>query len=129
MRRFMGLSRWMAAFTTLVLLAAWPAMVGGPTAIADDLAFRWMEVLVHRVEPTFRELHLLDYRSGLSPSGFQVAGSVDLREFQVGDHVLALVGVNNHLIREIYRVPPPTEDKRYQEALRRLQGEQEGRTS
>lgn len=118
-----SLRRGMVVVTAVLWLTAWPAMVGGPTALADDLEFRWMEVLVRRVEPTFRELHLLDYRSGLSPSGFQVAGSVDLREFQVGDHLLALVGVNNHLTREIYRVPPPTEDKRYQEALRRVLAE------
>lgn len=102
-----------------------------PAAMAlahGDLAFRWMEVLVRRVEPTFRELHLLDYRSGLSPSGFQVPGSVNLREFAVGDHLLALVGVNNHLILWVQKVPPPTGDKNYQEALRRLQAEGEDRT-
>lgn len=124
-----GLGKWMGVLTAILLLAAWPAVGGAPMALAiGDLGFQWKEVLVSRVEPTFRELHLLDYESDLSPSGFQVPGSVNLSELKVGDHVLALVGVNNTLILEIRKVPPPMGDNHYQEALRRLEAEGEGRT-
>ena len=100
-----------------------------PMALAQtDLTFRWMEVLVTRVEPTYRELHLLNYRSGLTPTGFQVPGWVNLHDYQVGDHLLAQVGVNNTLITYIRKVPPPTGDKMYEAALRHLLADQEGRT-
>ena len=100
-----------------------------PMALAkSDLTFRWMEVLVSRVEPTYRELHLLDYRTGLTPTGFQVPGWVNLRQYNVGDYVLARVGVNNTLILYIRKLPPPTGDKQYEEALQRLLAEEEGRT-
>lgn len=98
-----------------------------PMALAkSDLTFRWMEVLVSRVEPTYRELYLLDYRSGLTPTGFQVPGWVNLHEYKVGDHLLASVGINNTLIAYLRKTPPPTGDKQYEEALRRLLAE-EGR--
>ena len=100
-----------------------------PMALAQtDLTFRWMEVLVTRVEPTYRELHLLNYRSGLTPTGFQVPGWVNLHDYQVGDHLLAQVGVNNTLITYIRKVPPPAGDKQYEAALRHLLTDQEGRT-
>lgn len=92
----------------------------------SDLTFRWMVVLVTRVEPTYREMHLLDYRTGLTPTGFQVPGWVNLRQYKVGDHLLARVGVNNTLIVYIRKLPPPTGDKQYEEALQRLLAEEEG---
>jgi hypothetical protein len=99
-----------------------------PMALASsDLTFRWMEVLVSRVEPTYRELHLLNYRSGLTPTGFQVPGWVNLHQYKVGDHLLASVGINNTLIAYLRKTPPPTGDKQYEEALRRVLAE-EGRT-
>jgi hypothetical protein len=100
----------------LGILLASPA----PMALAtSDLTFRWMEVLVSRVELTYRELHLLNYRSGLTPTGFQVPGWVNLHEYKVGDHLLASAYLR--------KTPPPTGDKQYEEALRRLLAE-EGRT-
>ena len=105
-----------------IMLVGFGIFLGSPV-LADDLSFKWVEGLIRRADPASRELSLLDYRSGLSSSGLQVPGSVDLRQFKVGDHVLARVGVNNHLILHIRKVPPPTGDKRYKEALRRLQTE------
>lgn len=100
-----------------------------PMALANsDLTFRWMEVLVTRVEPTYRELHLLNYRSGLTPTGFQVPGWVNLHDYKVGDHLLAQVGINNTLITYIRKIPPPTGDKQYEEALRHLLADKESQT-
>ncbi len=113
-----------SVMAVLGIILASPA----PKALASaDLAFQWMQVLVRRIEPTYRELYLIDYRSGLTPSGYHVPGSVNLRDFTVGDHVLARVGLNNHLILEIRKTPPPTGDRRYQEVLRRILAEAEDR--
>ena len=62
-----------------------------------------------------------------TPTGFQVPGWVNLHEYKVGDHLLASVGINNTLIAYLRKTPPPTGDKQYEEALRRLLAE-EGRT-
>lgn len=114
-----------SVFVGMGILLAAPS----PMALAkSDLTFRWMEALVVRVEPTYRELHLLNYRSGLTPTGFQVPGWVNLHTYQVGDHLLAQVGINNTLITYIRKVPPPRGDTQYEEALRRLLAAQEGRT-
>jgi hypothetical protein len=121
-----GFRKRIHVLTVIVLLASWPA--GHVAAqVTGDLAFLWLKVLVRRVEPTFRELHLLDYQSGLTPAGYQVAGSVRLNEFKTGDHLLTLVGINNPLILYIRKIPPPVEDARYQEMLRRVLAE-EGQT-
>lgn len=114
-------------FRTVVMVAVVLATASGSLA-NTYLEFRWMEVLVRRVEPTFRELHVLDYRTGLTPTGFQVPGWVNLGQYKVGDHLLARVGVNNTLILEVRKLPPPEGDERYQEALRRLEAEGEDRT-
>lgn len=116
--------RWLLLTSMLVGLGIF---LGSP-ALADDFSFWWIDAIVQRADPTSRELSLLDYRSGYSASGLQVPGTVDLRQFKVGDHVLARVGVNNNLVLHIRKVTPPTGDKRYSEALRRLETEGRART-
>ncbi len=48
---------------------------------------------------------------------------MDLHEFQVGDFVRARVDLNRRLVLQIQKLPPPTGDDRYQDALRRLKAE------
>ncbi len=48
---------------------------------------------------------------------------MDLHDFHVGDYVLARVDLNRHLVLTIRKLPPPTGDDRYQDALRRLKAE------
>ena len=48
---------------------------------------------------------------------------MDLHDFHVGDYVLARVDLNGRLVLRIRKLPPPTGDDRYQDALRRLKAE------
>ena len=48
---------------------------------------------------------------------------MDLHDFHVGDYVLARVDLNRGLVLRIRKLPPPTGDDRYQDALRRLKAE------
>lgn len=83
----------------------------------------WVEGLVQRVEPEFRDLSLFDFLRGVSTCSLRVPGSVDLRDFQVGDFVLALVDRSRGIVLSLRKLPPPVKDERYWEAVRRLQAE------
>lgn len=48
---------------------------------------------------------------------------MDLHDFHVGDYVLARVDLNRRLVLQIQKLPPPTGDDRYWEAIHRLQAE------
>lgn len=124
-----GLGKRMTALTAIVLLAAWPAIVGAPLALAiGDLGFKEVEALISQIDETHREISLWDYQSGRRRSGLQVEGTVDLHHFKVGDYVLARIGVENDLVTEIRSISPPTGDKRYEHALRYILGQAEKRT-
>jgi hypothetical protein len=119
----------MTALTAILLLAAWPAVVGAPLALAiGDLGFKEVEALISQIDETHREISLWDYQSGRRRSGLQVEGTVDLHEFKVGDYVFARIGVENDLVTEIRSISPPTGDKRYEHALRYILGQEEKRT-
>ncbi|MFN3476379.1 MAG: hypothetical protein ACK4Z6_02330 [Candidatus Methylomirabilales bacterium] len=83
----------------------------------------WVEGLVQRVEPEFRDLSLFDFLRWASTCRLHVPGSVDLRDFQVGDFVLALVDRSRGIVLSLRKLPPPVKDERYWEAVRRLQAE------
>lgn len=120
-----ALRRSIAVLTAIVLLAAWPAFVGAPLARAiGDLGFKEVEGIITQVDPSSRTVSLWEYLSGRRRSGLQVEGTVDLHEFKVGDYVLARIGVENDLVTEIRLISPPTGDKRYEDALRYVLGQQ-----
>lgn len=50
---------------------------------------------------------------------------MDLRDFQVGDFVRALVDRNGRMVLFLQKLTPPTADDRYWEAIRRLQADVE----
>ena len=123
-----GLRTGRGVLTAIVLLAAWPVFIGAPLTLAQmlgDLDFEEMEALVTQVDITYREVSLWDYRSDRRRSDLQVEGSVDLRQLKVGDYVLARVGVENDLMTSIQVLPPPKGDKRFQEALQSVLGQQQ----
>lgn len=105
----------------LMLLAAWPAVLGIPMALATgDLEFREVEGLIMEVDPTSRTLTIWDYSEGLKYPGLQVEGTVDLHELELGDYVLARIGVENNLVTDIRLIPPPQHDELYDAALRHV---------
>ncbi len=60
-----GLRKRMTALTAILLLAAWPAIVGAPLALAiGDLGFKEVEALISQIDETHREISLWDYQSG-----------------------------------------------------------------
>ena len=81
----------------------------------------WVDGLIERLEPQYREMIIWDYEAGTTTGALQIPGSLDLRGFEVGDFVRARVALNYHLLLDIDRLPPPVEDGRYWEALRRLE--------
>lgn len=106
------------SFAATVLLLA-------PVALArrhmgDDV---WMDGLIRRVEPQYREITLWDYQGGVSTWDLQVTGSVDLGSLKVGDLVRVLVDRNRRAVFRLYKLPPPKGDDRYWDALRRLEAE------
>lgn len=114
-----GLRKRMTPLTAIVLLAAWPVVVGTPIALAQGiLGFEEVEALISKVDVSSRTVSLWDYRSGKRRSNLQVEGTVDLEEFKVGDYVFARIGVENDLVTEIRVIPPPEGDKRFEHALR-----------
>jgi hypothetical protein len=120
-----GLRKGMGILTAIVLLAAWPAIVGAPLALAiGDLGYKEEEALISQIDETQREISLSDYKSGRRRSGLQFEGNVDLHHFKVGDYVLARIGVENDLVTEIRSISPPTGDKRYEHALRYILGQE-----
>jgi hypothetical protein len=115
----------MTALTAIVLLAAWPAIVGAPLALAQGIFdFEEVEALIAKVDVSSRTVSLWDYRSGKRRSELQVEGTVDLHEFKVGDYVFARIGVENDLVTDIRSISPPTGDKRYEHALRYVLGQE-----
>jgi len=90
-------------------------------ALARHPYLIWMDGLISRLEPKFREITIWDYEGGTTTGALQIPGSLDLRGFEVGDFVRARVATNYHLLLDIDRLPPPVEDERYWEALRRLE--------
>ncbi|MFQ5992951.1 MAG: hypothetical protein ACE5NA_10995 [Nitrospiraceae bacterium] len=121
-----ALRKSIAVVTAIVLLAAWPAVVGVPVARAQlgSLDFQLWEALITQVDPSSRTVSLWEYLSGRRRSGLQVEGTVDLHHFKVGDYVLARIGVENDLVTEIRSISPPTGDKRYEDALRYVLGQE-----
>ena len=121
-----GLRTGRGVLTAIVLFTAWPVLVGVPLTLAQlgDLDFEEMEALVTQVDHTYRTVNLWDYQSDRRRSGLQVEGTVDLRQLKVGDYVLARVGVENDLMTDIQVLPPP-KDKRFQEALHSVLGQQQ----
>lgn len=97
-------------FATTVALARHPFII-------------WMDGLIERLEPQYREMIIWDYEGGRTTGALQIPGSLDLRGFKVGDFVRARVALNYHLLLRIERLPPPAEDEGYRKALRRLETE------
>ena len=91
-----------------------------PVALARHPFIIWMDGLIERLEPEYREMIIWDYEGGTTTGALQIPGSLDLRGFKVGDFVRARVALNYHLLLRIERLPPPAGDARYWEALRRL---------
>jgi hypothetical protein len=115
------LRRRIGMLTAIMLLAAWPAVLGTPMALAiGDLEFRELEGLIAEIDPASRTLAIWDYTAGLKYSGLQVEGSVDLRELRRGDYVLVRMGVENNLITDIRLTAPPQQDEIYDAALHQL---------
>lgn len=108
------------ALLVLVLVALTAPAFAHPLGHA---VLDWVEGLVQRVEPEFRDLSLFDYLRGTSTCSLRVPGSVDLRDFQVGDFVLALVDRSRGVVLYLRKLTPPVKDERYWEAVRRLQAE------
>ncbi len=114
-----ALRRNLSVLTAIVLLAAWPVVVGASLALAQGiLDFDEVEALIAKVDVSSRALSLWDYRSGRRRSNLQVEGTVDLDHFKVGDYVFARIGVENDLVTEIRVIPPPKGDAKFEHALR-----------
>ncbi|MGH7352342.1 MAG: hypothetical protein ACREJJ_08230 [Candidatus Methylomirabilales bacterium] len=94
-----------------------------PVALARHPFIIWMDGLIERLEPQYREMIIWDYEGGRTTGALQIPGSLDLRGFKVGDFVRARVALNYHLLLRIERLPPPAEDEGYRKALRRLETE------
>ena len=92
-------------------------------ALARHPYILWVDGLIERLEPQYREMIIWNYEGGTTTGVLQIPGSLDLRGFKVGDFVRARVALNYHLLLNIDRLPPPVEDGRYWEALRRLEAE------
>lgn len=92
-------------------------------ALARHPYLIWVDGLISRLEPEFREMIIWDYEAGTTTGALQIPGSLDLRGFEVGDFVRARVALNYHLLLDIDRLPPPVEDEHYRKALRRLEAE------
>ena len=115
--------KWIGVLTVIMLLTAWPAVLGTPMALAvGDLEFREIEGLIAEIDPTSRTVAIWDYTEGLKYSGLQVEGTVDLHELKAGDYVLARIGVENNLVTDIRLISPPEQDELYDAALRQLLG-------
>lgn len=107
----------------LVFAATVPLLASAALArrhMGDDV---WMDGLIRRVEPQYREITLWDYQGGVSTWDLQVTGSVDLGSLKVGDLVRVLVDRNRRAVLRLYKLPPPKGDDRYWDALRRLEAE------
>ncbi len=94
-----------------------------PVALARHPFIIWVDGLIERFEPQYREMIIWDYEGGTTTGVLQIPGSLDFRGFKVGDFVRARVALNYGLLLRIDRLPPPVEDGRYWEALRRLETE------
>jgi hypothetical protein len=94
-----------------------------PVALARHPFILWMDGLIVRFEPRYREMIIWDYEGGRTTGSLQIPGSLDLQGFKVGDFVRARVALNYHLLLGIERPPPPVGDEHYQKALRRLESE------
>jgi len=92
-------------------------------ALARHPYILWVDGLIERLEPQYREMIIWNYEGGTTTGVLQIPGSLDLRGFKVGDFVRARVALNYGLLLRIDRLPPPVEDGRYWEALRRLEAE------
>ena len=99
--------------TVAVVLATTAALARHPYIL-------WVDGLIERLEPHYREMIIWNYEGGTTTGVLQIPGSLDLRGFKVGDFVRARVALNYGLLLRIDRLPPPVEDGRYWEALRRL---------
>lgn len=105
MKPVQGRRPWVGVLAAVGLLAGALVVVNVSMALATgDLGFGMVEGVVLNMDPTNRELTLKDDQSGLTASHLQVPGSVDLRDFKSGDHVLVRMGVNNRLILDIHKV-------------------------
>ena len=89
-------------------------------ALARHPFIIWVDGLISRLEPKFREITIWDYEGGTTTGALEIPGSLDLRGFEVGDFVRARVALNYKLLLDIDRLPPPVEDEGYRKALRRL---------
>ena len=100
-----GLRKWLGGLTAVGLFAG--ALVVAVVSMASatgDLSFGMVEGVVLNIDATHRELTLKEDQTGQTASHLQLPGSVDLRAFKVGDHVLVRMGVNNQLILDIQKV-------------------------
>lgn len=86
----------------------------------DDV---WMDGLISRVEPEYKEITVWDYQGGVSTWDLTVPGTVDLDDLRVGDLVRVRVDRNRRTVLRLYKLPPPKGDDRYREAIRRLEAE------
>lgn len=105
------------------MVVAAAVLFAATVAVARDVHGEWMDGLIRRVEPTFREITIWDYRGGVSTWDLQVPGSVDLHDLKAGDLVRVVVDRNRRAVLRLYKLPPPEGDERYQEAIRRLEAE------
>ena len=58
-----------------------------PVALARHPFIIWMDGLIERLEPQYREMIIWDYEAGTTTGALQIPGSLDLRGFEVGDFV------------------------------------------
>jgi hypothetical protein len=107
-----GILLWVAAMLLVITTAALAHRR------LDDV---WMDGLISRVEPKYREIAVWDYQGGVSTWDLTVPGTVDLGELRVGDLVRVRVDRNRRAVLRLYKLPPPKEDDRYWEAVRRLE--------
>lgn len=98
-------------------------VVATTVALGRDWDDEWMDGMIRRVEPQFREITLWDYRGGVSTWDLQVAGAVRLSDLKVGDLVRVVVDRNRRVVLRLYKLPPPEGDDRYWDAVRRLEAE------
>ncbi|MFQ5961772.1 MAG: hypothetical protein ACE5MG_10270 [Candidatus Methylomirabilales bacterium] len=121
-----NLRKKMAFLAAVMLLAAWPVVVGVPVARAQlgSMDFQLWEALITDIDFTHQEVSLWDYRSGRRRSGLTVKGIVGLEEFKVGDYVLARVGVEDDLVNSMRVLPPPEGDAKFEKALRYVLGKE-----
>lgn len=109
--------------TRVITVVAAALLLMTTVALARRHDHVWMDGLISRVEPRFREMTIWDYQGGVSKWDLTVPGSVNLRDLQVGDLVRVVVDRSRRTVFRLHKLPAPAGDDRYWEAVRRLKEE------